>query len=96
MSIERHEAIHCPDCNGTNITSCPGGTCLKPSEWAKKYIKYICMDCLAEFGDGKLPVPPDNDVNFAEGVMTIEGIKPTDPPSRLNTVKPYCAVNKEE
>ena len=43
--------IICPDCKSKNITSCPGGTCLKPSEWEKKNIKYICMDCLCEFGD---------------------------------------------
>jgi len=56
---ETEPLISCPDCGSKNITSCPGGTCLKPDEWAKKY---ICMDCLAEFGDGPLPVPPD-DVN---------------------------------
>ena len=44
-------AIRCPDCDGINITSCPGGTCLKPSQWAKDNIKYICVDCLTEFGD---------------------------------------------
>jgi len=43
--------IICPDCDGKNIASCPGGTCLRPGEWAKSNIKYICMDCLCEFGD---------------------------------------------
>jgi len=49
--------IICPDCSSKNITSCPGGTCLKPDEWARKNIKYICMDCLCEFGDVDSEVP---------------------------------------
>jgi len=41
----------CPSCRGANITSCPGGTCYKPSEWARQNTKYICKDCLCEFGE---------------------------------------------
>jgi hypothetical protein len=49
--------LKCPDCEGLNITSCHGGTCWKPDEWAKKNIKYICMDCLCEFGDPDSEAP---------------------------------------
>lgn len=49
--------LKCPDCESTNITSCPGGTCLKPNEWARRNIKYICMDCLCEFGDPDSEAP---------------------------------------
>jgi len=51
MTEMNKPVLKCPDCEGTNITSCPGGTCYKPDEWAKRNIKYICMDCLCEFGD---------------------------------------------
>ncbi len=35
----------CPKCGSKNVTSCPGGTCLKPIPG----IKWICIDCLYEW-----------------------------------------------
>jgi hypothetical protein len=48
--------IKCPKCGNTDVGSCPGGTCYKPSKEAMQNIKYICTngDCLNEFGDNDL------------------------------------------
>ena len=43
----RSGKITCPKCDSENISSCPGGTCKK----GEPGIKYICQDCLNEFGD---------------------------------------------
>lgn len=44
-----YKAIKCPKCEGYNIVSCKGSTNYKPV----KGIKYICSDCLYEFGNKK-------------------------------------------
>ena len=49
--IDLRRKVVCPNCHSKNITSCIGGSNLKPTEWEKEHIKYICMDCLAEFGE---------------------------------------------
>ena len=43
--------LPCPKCASLNITSCIGGSRLRPSKWEREHIKYICMDCFYEFGD---------------------------------------------
>lgn len=51
------DKLPCPKCLSLDIISCPGGSNLVPSEETKD-IKYMCMDCLFEFGDydvNKLP-----------------------------------------
>lgn len=45
--------IKCPFCGNENIVLAIGGTKLKPTDWDKENLKYICTNenCLLEFGD---------------------------------------------
>jgi hypothetical protein len=56
--------IKCPLCGNEEISLAIGGTKLKPDEWDKANIKYLCTngDCLCEFGDNGI-TEWDNPVN---------------------------------
>ena len=43
-----------------------------------------------------LPKLPSHDVNFPKGIMTIAGIKPTDPSSGLNFIAPWDKERKDK
>lgn len=48
--------IKCPFCGNENIVLAIGGTKLKPTDWDKENLKYICTNknCLLEFGDNNI------------------------------------------
>ena len=48
--------IKCPLCGNEEIAGCIGGADLRPDEWTKQNIRYICTNenCLLEFGDNNI------------------------------------------
>lgn len=68
--------MNCPKCNSNKVAGCPGGTCLRPSPWELEHIKYICTDCLYEFGDnGEDYLTIDEAVKELKGMMPIPEVK---------------------
>jgi hypothetical protein len=64
--------VKCPFCGNEDIVLAMGGTNLRPTEWEKENIKYICTnsDCLLEFGDNNITeLDNPNNAEFKKGMI---------------------------
>ena len=43
--------LRCPECGSGKLAYCPGGTCQRPTKRAMRDIRWLCEDCLNEFGN---------------------------------------------